>query len=325
MSELRIRTLESRHIEAAMDMGKLEGWNQTATDWRRLIALEPKGCFLAEWAGSPAGTVTTVRHGGSQAWIGMMLVDPRFRRRGVAGALMRRALDHLRELDVATIKLDTTAADRGVYRELGFEDECSVVRCSSRAGSPDASGLGRSALRITRADLAAVLSFDRRSFGADRGELLESLWRDNPESCFCHRSPAGDMQGFIMARPGARSWYVGPWVSATSVVAARLLHRALAHVDPDGTVWFALAVTALGATALAFVVQTWAQAHLAPTRAAVVMTMEPVFSGVFAVAVAGEVLGLRTLAGAALVLVAMVLTEVGPRRGAEGAVSRLEA
>ena len=95
-------------------------------------------------------------------------------------------------------------------------------------------------------------------------------------------------------------------------------------LPPDAAVWGALALTALAATALAFVVQTWAQAHLSPTRAAVVMTMEPVFGGVFAVALAGEVLGVRTLAGAALVLAAMVLTEVGPRRGAEGAVERLE-
>lgn len=95
-------------------------------------------------------------------------------------------------------------------------------------------------------------------------------------------------------------------------------------VPPSASVWGALALTALAATALAFVVQTWAQAHLPPTRAAVVMTMEPVFSGLFAVLLAGEVLGLRTLAGAALVLVAMVLTEVGPRAGAEGAVERLE-
>jgi drug/metabolite transporter (DMT)-like permease len=95
-------------------------------------------------------------------------------------------------------------------------------------------------------------------------------------------------------------------------------------VPPDASVWGALALTALAATALAFVVQTWAQAHLAPTRAAVVMTMEPVFGGIFAVLLAGEVLGLRTLLGAALVLGAMVLTEVGPRRGAEGSVQRLE-
>jgi drug/metabolite transporter (DMT)-like permease len=95
-------------------------------------------------------------------------------------------------------------------------------------------------------------------------------------------------------------------------------------VPPTASVWGALAVTALGATALAFVVQTWAQSVLAPTRAAVIMTMEPVFSGLFAVLLAGEHLGLRTLGGAALVLAAMLLTEVGPRHGAEGSVSRLE-
>ena len=95
-------------------------------------------------------------------------------------------------------------------------------------------------------------------------------------------------------------------------------------MPPDAGVWGALLLTALAATALAFVVQTWAQAHLPPTRAAVVMTMEPVFGGLFAVGLAGERLGARTLAGAVLVLAAMVLTEVGPRRGAEGRVERLE-
>ncbi|MCU1594891.1 MAG: Threonine/homoserine efflux transporter RhtA [Frankiales bacterium] len=91
---------------------------------------------------------------------------------------------------------------------------------------------------------------------------------------------------------------------------------------PDASVWGALALTALAATALAFVVQTWAQAHLAPTRAAVIMTMEPVFSGLFAVALAGEALGPKTLAGAALVLAAMLITEIGPHP--EPVVAKLE-
>ena len=46
---------------------------------------------------------------------------------------------------------------------------------------------------------------------------------------------------------------------------------------------------ALVAGAAALVVQTWAQARLAPTRAAVIMTMEPVWAGVFAVLLGGEV------------------------------------
>jgi drug/metabolite transporter (DMT)-like permease len=113
-------------------------------------------------------------------------------------------------------------------------------------------------------------------------------------------------------------------LATTAVLCAVVAVPGGVVVPSTTSVWLALAVTSLGATALAFVVQTWAQAHLAPTRAAVIMTMEPVFSGLFAVAVAGEVLGVRALVGAALVLCAMLLTEVGPRHGAEGSVTRLE-
>jgi drug/metabolite transporter (DMT)-like permease len=71
---------------------------------------------------------------------------------------------------------------------------------------------------------------------------------------------------------------------------------------------------ALVAGAAALVVQTWAQAHLDATRAAIIMTMEPVWAGLFAVLLGGEVLGARVLVGGAMVLAAMYLVELGPRR-----------
>jgi len=93
---------------------------------------------------------------------------------------------------------------------------------------------------------------------------------------------------------------------------------------PDAKVWGAILLTALAATAVGFFVQTWAQAHLAPTRAAVVMTMEPVFAGVFGVGVGGDDVTARLVIGGLLVLVAMYLVELGPRRSAEAKVERLE-
>lgn len=93
---------------------------------------------------------------------------------------------------------------------------------------------------------------------------------------------------------------------------------------PDAGVWGAVLLTALAATAIGFLVQTWAQAHLAPTRAAVVMTMEPVFAGIFGVAVGGDDLTIRIVIGALLVLAAMFLVELGPRRAADAKVERLE-
>lgn len=76
--------------------------------------------------------------------------------------------------------------------------------------------------------------------------------------------------------------------------------------------WSVLVFMALVAGAAALVVQTWAQARLAPARAAVIMTMEPVWAGFFAVLLGGEVLTARVLVGGAVVLTAMYLVELGP-------------
>jgi drug/metabolite transporter (DMT)-like permease len=95
-------------------------------------------------------------------------------------------------------------------------------------------------------------------------------------------------------------------------------------LPPDAGVWGAVALTALLATAAAFVIQTWAQTVLSPTRTAVIMTMEPVFAGIFGVLLASERLGIREFAGAALVVGAMYLVELGPRRSAEGTFEHLE-
>jgi drug/metabolite transporter (DMT)-like permease len=59
--------------------------------------------------------------------------------------------------------------------------------------------------------------------------------------------------------------------------------------------------------------QTWAQSHLPATRAAIVMTMEPVFAAFFAVALGGEPLTARMVVGGALVLAAMYVVELRGR------------
>jgi drug/metabolite transporter (DMT)-like permease len=67
---------------------------------------------------------------------------------------------------------------------------------------------------------------------------------------------------------------------------------------------------ATAAGALALWVQTWAQARMSATRAAIVMTLEPVFAAFFAVVAGQESLTWRMVVGGILVLVAMYLVEL---------------
>ena len=68
------------------------------------------------------------------------------------------------------------------------------------------------------------------------------------------------------------------------------------------------------AGAVTMVLQTWAQARVEPTRAAVIMAMEPVWAAGFAVALGGESLTLRMIIGGLAILSAMYLVELAPRR-----------
>ena len=81
-------------------------------------------------------------------------------------------------------------------------------------------------------------------------------------------------------------------------------------MPPDLHVWMAVGIIAILATALAYLVQTWAQSIISSTHAAVIMTMEPVFAGIFAVLLGHEQLTPRAIAGAACVLVAMFVIRI---------------
>jgi drug/metabolite transporter (DMT)-like permease len=81
------------------------------------------------------------------------------------------------------------------------------------------------------------------------------------------------------------------------------------EVPRGATVWGALLVTGIFASALAFLVQTWAQRRTSATRTALAFAMEPVWAAIFGVWLAGDRLGATAWAGAALIMGGIVLAE----------------
>ena len=77
------------------------------------------------------------------------------------------------------------------------------------------------------------------------------------------------------------------------------------QTPPDSGVWGVIIFTAIVCTVTAFIIQTWSQAILESTKAAVIMTMEVVFSALFAITLGGEILSTRTLIGGLLVVISM--------------------
>ncbi len=227
IQELSTRPLAHSDIPVVDEIRRSEGWNQTLTDWRRLIEHQPDGCFVASRGSQVVGTVTTTVHAEKLAWIGMMLVDASKRRQGIGTALMQAALDFLDRRGVPCVKLDATPAGRPVYLELGFVQESEIQRWYR---PPEGVGTGTSGsedLPVLKGEEAAaawlqVSAIDRQAFGADRLIWCQALARDS--QVVVAEGPDGTAVG--MLRPGSRENYIGP-ITGNSPEAARRVIRKL--------------------------------------------------------------------------------------------------
>lgn len=223
-------------------------------------------------------------------------LSPGARRRGVALGLVFGAGQLLQTVGLETTSASVSGFVTGMY--VVFTPLLGALLLGARLPAT-----AWSAVALATAGLG-VLSLQGMAVGT--GEALTLL------GALCY---AGHIVG------------LGRWSSAGDTVGLAVVQLGTTAVVctlgalPGGVVlpsttgdWAVLLHMALVAGALAMIVQTWAQVRLAPTRAAVVMTMEPVWAAGFAVAFGGEHLGPRVAVGGVLVLAAMWLVE----RGAAG-------
>lgn len=216
--ECEIRPLKERDVDAAMRLKELANWNQTQNDWRRLLRLEPQGCFAAIVEGEVVGTITTTIYSQRLAWIGMVLVDPDYRRRGIASKLMTTAHHYLLRAGIRTIKLDATPDGRKVYEALGYKSERLIERW---LGIPQAKFAKE--LVVARGSLEDLLALDFKAFGVDRARLLKLLCREAASGPVVVKNAAGTVEGYSLTRPGTTASYLGPLVAVSSSIAQSLL------------------------------------------------------------------------------------------------------
>jgi drug/metabolite transporter (DMT)-like permease len=81
------------------------------------------------------------------------------------------------------------------------------------------------------------------------------------------------------------------------------------QAPPNGSVWFAIVFTALLSTVFAFWVQTWAQTIIEPSRVALLITSEVIFTALLAVGVGQEPLTITMVVGGSIMVAAMLLVE----------------
>ena len=235
---VRLRVMTAADLPAVDALRALANWNQTLADWERFLTMEPAGCFVAEWQGALVGTATTTVYGRELAWIGMVLVHPDFRRRGIGRMLLDHCTAHLNGLGVRCLKLDATPLGKKIYDSLGFKDEWTLSRWECPGPNPPRSSLPLSAeIRGWReSDLPAIVDLDRAAFGVRRERLLRALVQQS-RKVLVVESPTGSVTGCGCLRDGSRAFYLGPVMAAAWPDAALLLPALMAGAGDEPIYW----------------------------------------------------------------------------------------
>ena len=205
-------------IARALALSAKVGWNQTAHDWRLFIA-HGRTIGLFDRDEGLVATAAALPYENDFGYISMVIVEPAWRRRGLARRLMGECIDDLRRHGRAAL-LDATPAGALVYRSLGFVELATMERWEGEGGSAQAEG---GADRLTQHDLHKLIEADALAFGSHRRFLLEDFLARPGASAW------GYCGSYLVMRQGHRATQIGPLVAPAADAARVLLATAIAH------------------------------------------------------------------------------------------------
>ena len=216
------RDMTIEDIDAGLSLCRAANWNQLARDWQLFLQMSPQGCRVAIADDKVVGTVTTLRYQKSFSWVGMVLVDPAHRKKGIGLKLLHEALQVLQH--EGTIRLDATADGRKVYLKLNFVDEYPLSRMNGVIAI-DKLHPGK-VEPVVKKDLAKIAEFDTHIFGANRKVLLRWLFEGAPQFAFIVKE-TDKVQGYCLGRNGFNHVHIGPVVANNMHVAKDLVTAVL--------------------------------------------------------------------------------------------------
>lgn len=223
-----------------------QGWNAGVHDVETFTEVDPDAWIVAEIDERPVGIVLATRWNESHGWIGLYLVHPEFRGRGIGLELFQAALARLAPGGVG---LDGDARQQANYRRSGFVDVHANTRWRGparlwRTGTETAEAVDARGLPIE-----PFVDLDARAVGSPRPRLLRA-WFAQPEARHVALLRDGHLAGLATARPARQGWKIGPLYAPDVSGAAALLAAVTRDLDPDDECWLDTPNPNAAATAL---------------------------------------------------------------------------
>lgn len=217
------RAMSLSELEMVLDWAAEEGWNPGLDDAVAFHAADPQGFFLALMDDTPVAAISVVNHSDEFAFLGLYLVHPAWRGRGIGFDLWKTAIAHA---GGRTIGLDGVEDQQANYARSGFAHAGGTTRFSGRV-TPQ-----RDPAVCTAADsdISALIALEAAASGWSKLAYMQA-WMAGSEgrTTFVLKGTEGP-RGFATARRCRSGAKIGPLVCDDPEIARRLItHAARAY------------------------------------------------------------------------------------------------
>lgn len=176
MTEIRtcIQTCSRSDLECLLGWAAAEGWNPGLHDATPFHAADPRGFLVAVRRGEPIGGISVVKYSPGFGFLGLYIVRPEYRGRGVGMRLWNAGMEHLAG---CTVGLDGVPLQQANYIRSGFD----LAYRQIRFGGVARETAGEQTVPLADVPFDRLLEFDRRFFPAPRPSFL-AAWIGQPET-----------------------------------------------------------------------------------------------------------------------------------------------
>ncbi len=231
-----LRPMTAAEVEQLVDWAALEGWNPGLSDAPAFYAADPDGYLAAEVRGEFVAGGAIVRHHAGFGFMGLFIVRPDYRGKGLGRTLWYARRDRLasRLAPGGTIGMDAVEAMRGFYARGGFREVARHVRFQL-AQPVLAADDSQRFLPLNQVPFEQLAEFDRTCFPSPRDAYLRA-WIAQATSCSFATVEGGGLAGYAVVRRCRAGSKIGPLFADSRAVATRLFRRCC-QAAADGPVF----------------------------------------------------------------------------------------
>ena len=235
-TDLAIRNMTRREVDELVALAADEAWNPGVHDAELFWLTDPDAFIAAELDGAMVGGGAITSYGGDFGFMGLFIVRPEFRGRGLGDALWHARRERLlaRLRPEASIGMDGVFAMQDYYAKGGFVFSHRNIRFRAEIPSESAtpSHAGENIIPLAQIPYDQVFDYDRTCFPAPRPSFLAG-WISQPDALALGFVREGKLSGFGVVRRCGEGCKIGP-LFADDAEAAEALFTRMAQFAAGG-------------------------------------------------------------------------------------------